>query len=310
MITCTVSIGEALDKLSILEIKKTRIADPDKLSNVNFEINSLKKNLETYVDNDHYHNLMIINTFIWDGMEKTTQKLDLILCKEIFSDNDARFRCKNKINTLFDSTIKEVKSYKNSKIILHIPSYPICNQIILSYSKFLSYYYDEVIISKDYKENLVYNIMGGNDNFLYQNKYKPLIQSSDTLNYINSGAMGDLIHILYVIKAMFFITGKRGNLYIAPGFFTRDFNETYHDVKNFITSQIYINRFEMLTENIKIDIDLNRWRYTSPINNWILLLSQTYNVPVMETQWIKWDVVDTKYQNIIIINRSVRRQIK
>ena len=118
-----VSVGELIDKITILELKQDRIIDESKLSHVNAELDILRSTLEQEdisVPEELIKELKKINTELWDAedviraCEKDEDfgksflecaRLDAIL-------NDKRFLAKNKINQYTDSLVKEQKSYE------------------------------------------------------------------------------------------------------------------------------------------------------------------------------------------------------
>jgi hypothetical protein len=123
IVSCPVSIGELIDKLSILKVKESFIKDEDKLNHVKKEILELEKILEglDLKGQDEYLNRLIkINTTLWkiedDIRDKEAQSefdKDFIeLARSVYLTNDKRFEVKNEINKKFGSHIVEVKSYK------------------------------------------------------------------------------------------------------------------------------------------------------------------------------------------------------
>ena len=346
-ISCSVSIGEALDKLSILEIKKEKIDDLFKKELIDVEINFLLPIVKDYVDDYYYPCLKIINTLIWNGMEniKKESKLFSVKSRDIFANNDARFRCKKKLNDLYSSRIVEVKSYTKEKIILVTHEYilPEINEV---YTKFLLFYYDEVELHLgNYSgSNIFFNIEGKNGtetDLLHANDKNPLLShilstyNFDTLNYTNYGSLGDLLHVCYVIKMKFLETGKKGNIFLhfdEHKYFNNG-SDTYEDIKNFISSQFYINKIGVFEKNINIDIDLNIWRdiwlrdwsliYYRIIEgyNWMELLPKVYSLlsssmlatlpfesnKLLQCPWLNSDIKNPKYMDSIIINRSSTR---
>lgn len=125
-IKCKISIGEYLDKLSILYIKRIKITDPSKLINVNKEIRELEKTLKLIPEEPRelmMSDLMKINEKMWNCNEKRKLKIEecefdqeyLKLSIEESAENDRRFHIKQKINQFFDSEIKEEKSYGRIK---------------------------------------------------------------------------------------------------------------------------------------------------------------------------------------------------
>ena len=119
-----VSVGELLDKISILEIKKDKIKDPDKLSFISDELSKLKNELENNVKHDAklddlHQSLKIINLRLWDieddkrrcEKEKVFTENFIKLSRDIHILNDNRAKIKLEINNLTGSKIKEIKEY-------------------------------------------------------------------------------------------------------------------------------------------------------------------------------------------------------
>ena len=121
-----VSIGELLDKTSILEIKKDKIKDPNKLSFISDELsklkNELKKNVKHEAKLDDLHqSLKIINLRLWDieddkrrcEKEKDFTENFIKLSRDVHILNDDRAKIKLEINNHTGSIIKEIKEYTN-----------------------------------------------------------------------------------------------------------------------------------------------------------------------------------------------------
>ena len=120
-----VSFGELLDKLSILEIKSTKITDPDKLENVNNELSKLNKiskkikeqNSEKF--NLYYSKLLEINKKLWSIEDEIRiceknnnfDKTFIELARDVYFTNDERFEIKNEINLFYNSGVIEEKEY-------------------------------------------------------------------------------------------------------------------------------------------------------------------------------------------------------
>ena len=123
MVTVPVSIGEMIDKLSILQVKKTKISDETKLEFVNKEFEILYNLSSVYLDNVEieslYHRLVEINSSLWDvedklriiEKEKRFEGEFISLARKVYFTNDERFSLKNEINLLTLSEIREVKDY-------------------------------------------------------------------------------------------------------------------------------------------------------------------------------------------------------
>ena len=119
-----VSVGELLDKISILEIKKDKIKDPEKLKFINNEYNVLKAQLNQSIKNDDkldtlFKSLKEINSKLWDIeddkrlCEKNsdfTEKF-IKLSRDVHFLNDDRAKIKLEMNEHTGSKIKEIKEY-------------------------------------------------------------------------------------------------------------------------------------------------------------------------------------------------------
>jgi len=119
-----VSVGELLDKISILEIKKEKIKDPDKLEYINDEHQILQEQYRSNVKNDVklnelYQSLKIINSRLWtieDEKRKCEKEKDFTenfikLSRDVHILNDERAKIKLEINNHTGSKIKEIKEY-------------------------------------------------------------------------------------------------------------------------------------------------------------------------------------------------------
>ena len=119
-----VSIGELLDKISILEIKQGKIKDPEKLKFINNEHAILKSQLEKNIKSDKklnelYQSLKEINSKLWvieDDKRQCEKDKDfgekfVKLSRDVHFLNDDRAKIKLEINNHTGSTIKEIKEY-------------------------------------------------------------------------------------------------------------------------------------------------------------------------------------------------------
>ena len=119
-----VSVGELLDKISILEIKQGKIKDPEKLSFINNEHSILKNQLEKNVKSDEkleklFQDLKDINAKLWvieDDKRDCEKKKDFgekftKLSRDVHFLNDDRAKIKLEINNHTGSSIKEIKEY-------------------------------------------------------------------------------------------------------------------------------------------------------------------------------------------------------
>jgi len=121
-----VSIGELLDKISILQIKQEKIKDPEKLKFINNEHSILKDQLEKNVKSDDklkdlYQSLKEINAKLWlieDDKRQCEKDKDfgekfIRLSRDVHFLNDDRAKIKLEINNHTGSAIKEIKEYTN-----------------------------------------------------------------------------------------------------------------------------------------------------------------------------------------------------
>ena len=119
-----VSIGELLDKISILEIKQEKIKDSEKLKFINKEHSILKNQLEKNIKsdeklNDLYQSLKEINAKLWvieDDKRQCEKEKDfgekfIKLSRDVHFLNDDRAKIKLEINNHTGSVIKEIKEY-------------------------------------------------------------------------------------------------------------------------------------------------------------------------------------------------------
>ena len=119
-----VSIGELLDKISILEIKQVKIKDSEKLKFINNEHSILKDQLDKNVKsddklNDLYQSLKEINSKLWvieDDKRQCEKDKDfgekfIKLSRDVHFLNDDRAKIKLEINNHTGSVIKEIKEY-------------------------------------------------------------------------------------------------------------------------------------------------------------------------------------------------------
>ena len=119
-----VSVGELLDKISILEIKKEKIKDPEKLKFISNEHSILKDQLEKNVESDDileklFQKLKDINAKLWvieDDKRDCEKSKDfgekfIKLSRDVHFLNDDRAKIKLEMNNHTGSSIKEIKEY-------------------------------------------------------------------------------------------------------------------------------------------------------------------------------------------------------
>lgn len=117
-----VSLGEVVDKLTILDIKRGKITDPVKLENIKKEYDYLSVELAStgfYQDNPYYKELYEVNLSLWNT-EDSIRELEslnrfegyfIALARRVYITNDQRAAIKRRINVEYKSTFIEEKSY-------------------------------------------------------------------------------------------------------------------------------------------------------------------------------------------------------
>lgn len=113
-----VSIGELIDKISILQIKLSKIKNTNKLNNINKEL-KLLLNLHKNIEKKIFDKLYLINSQLWDieekirDMENKNQFDDIFIqtARSVYLLNDERAKVKKEINTKYSSELFEEKSY-------------------------------------------------------------------------------------------------------------------------------------------------------------------------------------------------------
>lgn len=133
IVKAPVSLGELVDKISILKIKQVRIKDPAKLANVNFEHDALYALFDDIYENIPASRqpslvglsvkLKMVNERIWDiedGIRECEKNKDfgpnfITFARGVYHNNDERAALKREINDLVGSQIVEEKSYTDYK---------------------------------------------------------------------------------------------------------------------------------------------------------------------------------------------------
>ena len=124
-ILAEISAGELFDKITILEIKKKKISNKEKIIEIEKELASLTDTVKKFIPDQsmitkNINNLKEINLKLWDiedskrAAEKV-KKFDekfIELARNVYKLNDERAKIKLDINTSLGSNIKEVKSYE------------------------------------------------------------------------------------------------------------------------------------------------------------------------------------------------------
>ena len=125
IILAEISAGELIDKITILEIKKIKISNKEKLNDIEKELSSLNETMKKSIpDQNLIKDLIIklkeINLKLWDIEDKkrAAEKKNnfnekfIELARNVYKFNDERAQIKLAINNTLGSNIKEVKSYE------------------------------------------------------------------------------------------------------------------------------------------------------------------------------------------------------
>lgn len=121
-----ISIGELVDKVTILSIKLEKIKNPEKLKNISKEYDLLYKSMQNMgitKDSNDFKNLFQVNLRLWDIEDKIRIKEankefddDFIqLARSVYFENDKRAEIKKQINLTFGSDLIEEKEYVQYK---------------------------------------------------------------------------------------------------------------------------------------------------------------------------------------------------
>ena len=124
-ILAEISAGELFDKITILEIKKAKISNKEKLNDIEKELFSLNETVKKYIPNQsniskYIKDLKSINLKLWDiengkraaEKNKNFNEKFIELSRNVYKFNDERAKIKLTINNILGSNIKEVKSHE------------------------------------------------------------------------------------------------------------------------------------------------------------------------------------------------------
>ena len=120
MITVPISLGELVDKITILELKQEFIKNEDKLKNVNKELELLKQIPDySIVDSSLVEELRDVNKILWcvEDSHRIREKENIFdekfieLARMVYKTNDLRSELKKQINLKYNSELIEEKSY-------------------------------------------------------------------------------------------------------------------------------------------------------------------------------------------------------
>lgn len=176
-----VSLGEAIDKLTILDIKLEKISDISKSKFIQEERDYLYNILHIYINKYpfFFQTLKKVNLEIWELQDK----LRLLngndtsyskFCEEVILLNDSRFLIKNKINKIENSKFQEQKGY--TKRIIFFNTLSTDSKIIYPIVRFFSILYDEIYLNKEsnfdlFNDDITIKLLNENNNSIVPSDY-------------------------------------------------------------------------------------------------------------------------------------------
>jgi hypothetical protein len=288
-----VSTGEAIDKLSILEIKQRRISSLEKQVAIQQELlalDSIVKIKERY--SFEYAFLTNINEEIWD-LTETLNPADpafAVVSERIFDLNRKRFRVKRLINTAENSSLKEQKSFGDKHCLIELDVDPYTH-IPELYS--IVFDYDTFSFDRECKLRPFLNFLDSMPKFHTKISLSSITSRTVFVNPIRygcGGRLGDTIHQLSVVNENYLKTGRKGVVYLSDTLgdpFDKRAELTFNDIRIIIEAQPYIESLH-IHNGEPFDINLSQWRsngfnYT---HSWKQIFESTFNIPWNTTPWI------------------------
>jgi hypothetical protein len=332
MLTVAVSVGEAVDKLCILEIKQRRIANNTEIVK---EI-SLLAGVRKYIDANpmFYRLLTYVNEYIWDQTNRIkllsiTDPLFAESANNIFEYNQKRFR----IKSWFESDIKEQKSYIAKQCVVDIDDtlhYKIPELLHLALDHDIVYFVTNNDVDSNIVRTLCPTFRIGKPNHLipviqlseceYMDaKIRPLFEP-EPIWYLSGGLMGDFIHQLSIIKENYLKTGRKGNLLICNEGerFAYGVETAYKDTYDIVTRQSYITSYRTVTaDELKrvythsTFIMLSFWR-KSPLvykATWYDIFKGFYDIEWAKHRWLDNIPVESIWKDKVVLNYTRKRSI-
>jgi hypothetical protein len=339
-----VSLGEAIDKYSILLIKQEKIKQDAKLTEIKKELTALGDCVRFIQKYPLYFRLLVhVNNQIWELTEfiksVTADHADFAnISNEIFEFNQKRFRLKKIFNLLSESTIKEQKSYTEShcRIVVGdedsvLAKIPEIHFLLLEYD-WISFEPNMEIIKRLFDSpNILHEstlspttITNITDIVIPQNVMSitsmthGIVIPQRTIRslfllpaiiYVGSGSLGDFIHQLSVINEIYRKTRRKGILYISEMWcrFAFGVERAYNDTYDLIMDQEYIEDYQIYRGQ-NYDIDVSAWRKRPDLfhtGTWYRTFNTIYGVEWASHPWLKIQY-DDKWANRVLINATFR----
>jgi hypothetical protein len=320
-----VSLADGLDRLTILEIKYSKITCPNKLKEIQKEIDSLHEFIPfKQLYEFQYKLLLYTNLQVWESMDKVNsiemENRNTIefasLAAKVYDYNDQRFRIKRLINTISNSDLKEQKSYGCKHVIVKVENVDLCIPVI----NYLSVRYDSISFDSVHINQLK-NIFT-TPNFIHESVDSTIKISADTfelhdrssyeftpITYLASGLLGDFIHQLSVINEKYQLTGRKGILYMTNSIepFRWGIERTHADIRPFLLTQSYIHDLR-IHDGTECEINLSKWRWNMNFqtDSWHTIFKRNYDIEWSKTPWFKTQG-NKAYTNTVFISTSPNR---
>ena len=328
-----VSVGEVIDKLSILDIKKSKIMNPGQLvaiENERVALSSAREYIKEFPNSFWYSLLLFVNTRIWDltdeiksfSWSSDPEKFARI-SSTIFDLNQQRFRLKERFNNTCVSNIQEQKSYSKTTLYINISSLDIFYKNLSAINK-KSLEYDRIVLVTPFTDEVraiyphfpftvsetcesscvILNLedmgISNEENGIYE--FPPI-------NYEAGGKLGDFILSLSVVAEIFWKSGRKGNIFLnnKGDIFRFPLLTVLNDTQTVINHQEYVHSYKIYNGE-DCDIDLTLWRNSPLLNkgSWYDIYKSTYGVEWGKHPWIKVGV-DPRFHGIIFIHSSITR---
>jgi hypothetical protein len=328
-----VSIGEVIDKLSILDIKKSKITNQGQLVAIENEraaLSSAREYIKDFPNLSWYSLLLFVNTRIWDLTDEIksfswsydTEKFARI-SNTIFDLNQQRFRLKERFNNICVSNIQEQKSYNKTTAYIYIPSLDSFYKNLSAINK-KSLEHDRIVLVTPFMNEvrLIYphfpftvsetcesSCLIGVEDIGISNEESD-IYDFPPIKYYGTGRLGDFILSLSICAENFYNTGRKAVIYIGENqdnSLKYSLEHTLNDTTPVITQQVYVKSYK-IHNNEQYDINLFDYVKSPYINkgSWHVIYKSVFNVEWGSRQWIKVPV-DPKFKGIVFIHSSITR---
>jgi hypothetical protein len=325
-----VSLGEVVDKLSILDIKVSKIGSPDKKIQIEKEraaLQEARETIQTFPSNFWYTLLLYVNTKIWEltDIVKSLSPVDnpnefAKIANDIFEYNQQRFRIKDRFNKL-SLSLQEQKSYAEKILKLGIDSLDTfysklsaINKISLEYDKIEVFTPFESEVKRIYSTypfsiTRVHTIPSNCITLETLEIPDEEVFTFPPISYIVGGRLGDCILSLSIVNENFLKTGRKGLLLASNrgDIFQFGIQQFINDTLSVLREQPYFHDVQEYTGQ-NFTIDLTEWR-DSPLlfkGSWQLIYSTLYKLPWGRVPWLRVKE-DPQYSNTVFLHSSMKR---